>query len=906
MSQATPIAPSLPPQERAALGFLLDAGYLCQQALSTVLSDAESDDLPPRQAASQSLLARYADMPIEKIPDDERDLMESALQQVLGLSAQPSIAQFAKGSASAHREGEAALIAIDRLRAGQPDIDLYLATSPRAQEAVGYLADQFASRRPLGRLIVGEMGQGKSTLAEAVQAKAGAGHIVMLPHVVLRESRFSTPRTIVTLVLQRKLLLAAFQQIMATALINPESQVIKQAYSAVTVPPIDGLFRAIVNYLVKHPEMELLELLVDDLIYALGAWLRPNGIITPVRDLLKEIGSSAGFSIRFSDVEPMDLMRSFIGFYAATRVYPVWLVDEFESYAQLNRGQGDMALGFYREFFDSLYAEHGTGALILMSTPDGQTMIRNYGGFDGRLMGSDTLTMSSTTWEIAEFSAWEPDTLLNYLLGLYEAGAHVGDALCQRVADMRPVFDELFASPQFRESLADTTALPRERIKAVTSLLDLAMDGEEAVRDNFGRLMEAPDDLIEQPHDPMYDTPSYAPVIDADLPHEPWKGDSGPWSIDAPESSGFSDFPDSPADVLLEDEVPCTSTTNGLGGEIAAFLNNDEQGFNHKDAAGDGLSLIEPGDADFSDSENWPMMSPAASPQPPADGLTNAGRERRAIKVIEDRAWLGWVPSPSMPKTKPMMHLIFHAASSGHTAGRLARFRDDGGSAASLWQSLLRSGERKDQEVCAQWLYLDTSNPRTTRQLEVFAEMLDSLLALDAPIRVMMPHSTTADAEAYSDYIKRLRHEDKADVAALRQQFGVAAIPAARKHTVRFPHCHVATSIVPLADIQLCRHFVYAVGAHLRVLPEDQWVDRYVLHRMNQAWGLRPATSRKGIQFYTLGSTLLGMFDRRRSLAVEPMATATDENDHRAPDQPDWVSWKRRILVAADTPAAST
>lgn len=884
------------------LRLLLDAGYVCRQALGSALADAEPEvEQSPRYAASKALMERYADIPIEKIPEDERELLEMAMQHAFGLSVQPSILPFAKGSAAAHKEGEAALKSIQRLRAGQPDTDLYLATSPKAHDAVSYLAEQFASRRPLGRLIVGEMGQGKSTLADAVQARAGAGHVVMLPHVVLRESRFSTYRTIVNLVLQRDLLVAAFRQIATTALVSPDSAMLEQASRAVTMPPIDKLFQGSVTYLSENPETVSPEALADDMLYVLGSWLRPNGNIREGQRFLKSIGNSPDFTIYFQNVEPMDVARAFIAFFAATRVYPVWLVDEFESYAQLKNNQRDMALGFYREMFDCLYAEHGTGALLLLATPDGQTIIRNYGGFDGRLMGAEDSTLSSTTWEVADFSAWEPDALLDYLFGLYEAGAEAGDDACQRVVEMRPVFDELFASTTFRESLTDTAALPRERIKAVLSLLDLAVDGEDAVRQSFGRLMAEPMELgddasfsellrqadaLEQEQEEQNLTPQDEAWLShhAGLAHD---------EVDNGEPPGWTEWP---VDGLMEDKGDRDSSNGHVADaprrRIPGLMADSESHADGDDSP------------DRSDGEGLEGGNKDKTDHPPVDGLTKAGRELLAIANLEDRAWMGWVPTPGMPDNKSQTQLIFHATGPSHTAGRLAKYRDGGGSVSELWGNLARSNNPKDKAVCAKWLYLADRTRHSELHLNALGEMLDALLVADPSIPVMMPHQSRAEADAYSERVSHLVHENKEGIKALRKKFGKAAIPAAQRYASRFPLCHASAMINPLTDIQQCRHFVYAVAASIYVLPPDPWVDRFVLHKIESVWGHRPTTSRKGVQFHTNSGKLFSMFDRRRSLATEPMATACVEVRHgrQTPEKPDWARWRRYILQGSDTP----
>lgn len=839
-------APSPTPLEKIVSAGIIDLALLPSDLAPTTEIGLDGE-LYLKLAAARSQLARLDGRSITGLSDGQRTLVARSLQILLDLEEIPDLcaASDAEGDlakqAIRFERGQVSLARLECLRLGQPDPELMLALSPDVKECLEYVRMRFKERRPLVRLIAGEMGQGKTTLARAIQAIAREEQAIPVMLTMPRSSGFEPAGWLRDMVLDQGLLAVAFREIAETALLLGDE---RQATlcNCWRTAPLSLVMNTAIRHVVSNPAQYVTlagaRELARDCEAALTPWLSSSySRVTPGREFISRYKGKGLFTGTF-DARRMGpaLLTDFLSFCREAGCYPVWLFDEFESVAGIKPTRQQIALGFFRDLVDVVSAEHG--AVFLFSTGDGRAAIRGYSALEDRLKSPEgQATLYSPTWLTSKFAQWSPESVVEELLRIYESAAHTGNPLAQSVGEHANQIREMLKDPVIHDLLAAHDSIPRERLKGTIALLDqVHTDGmehfealiQEAERAELDAELDVPDDYA-GPFDDIADVLQNVLQEYVESPFPPVRE-----PIDSP-SASVSSRDD--VDRLDERELGRYVPPNARLGEGA------------------------PPERTTPDTE--PAIPMVEKPR-----LNRYGLKRWELRTKLEPAEMPFLNESSrqLKGVKPTYEQLVQSSNHAYLGLRLSIFRDLSCSIEDVWEAAV--GETYLELSGGNRVRLArSSSSEDTLKLQSSSMMLLSMIDRHkGSIPVAMP-ATRKEAEERANLAK----EDRAAIRAMKkagsnpQPFVPDAWP--------WPGCSVLGTIEPLDNVQVFRQVAYTWFAmDTGLVPVDEWVDQFVLETMAERFGYQPRSSRDGVEFIVTKSRLLGMFDKRRRISTESVA----------------------------------
>jgi hypothetical protein len=869
--------PALSPSDHLALRSLFPGGCLSFDAIAAYLDEVPEEAKDARFQACKNQIKMFDGRPVEQLGENHQRLLEKSLQNVLKLQETPDISGYAENSQIDFMAAEDALNRLSLLRNGQPDPKLLLETSPNAEKALDYLRQEIENQRPIIRLVIGDMGEGKSTFAAALEHHCHASTVCFERSVIPRGTHFDVFSMARGIIIPPKVMAGALHQIALAALIDPESPLIKDCRAAFTVQPLASFMQDVITHTITHANSYAdsvnAQRLATKTVAAISSWYATpsNSRLKAIQEFHQRIGESFRFTGSPSKAEVVAVLKDFLTFYRAAQVHPVWLYDEFESISQLQANQLDIALGFFRDAIDLINETKG-GSILLFSTSDGQRAIRQYGALDDRLKAADTWSLTAPTWHVQQFSAWNADKFLAALLSLYTRASQIDPMFAGAVADNAPLIMELADHAGFRETLSDTTLLPRERIKAVISLLDSAVNGENALRQRFSAIWPQAYARDEEKDQALTGDELSSDEID-DLAGNPAPLEATPQT--ASNNIGLNADESDIDEVMIGAEEAVQFELGRVGQEASGLLDDDalNDPLDEEDFALPPPFLCDEPALEAADTSDitYKAKRPITSVDEldlalggPGDGLTDIGRQRQQERDVEDTALCGWVtdmdPLAKRTPGKPLARFLFATSSVPHIGARVAAYRDAGGATEGMAKAL------RDEGIPLSLTFLEEQKSQDNKRLSKLADDVKRLLDDQPTITVM-----TVSGPHVSVSKKALADEDEMAIREGRDMFGREAFLDAVPYKARFPQCHEAMRLNIAQNIQVLRKFVYTYAATDGVMPPDEWVDRFVLNAALEFFSHQPPTSRNGVQFIHARGGLLGMFDKRRTYAVLPL-----------------------------------
>lgn len=786
-----------------------------------------------KREAAWSQLLRLDGRHIASLAQNESTLVSRALQTLLNLSEAPEIA-VPPGSLNATNDQDGnALARLDNLRLGQPDPALMLSLSSRIGEALDYLAKRFMERRPVVRLVVGEMGEGKSTLARSIRETAIRERATPILLTMPRTKTFDPAGWFRDMALHQELISMAIREIAETALVVDDGR--RDALlSCFRTAPLSLVMRGVIDQAIYSPSyfvtMEGARHLGRECEEALTPWLSTShSRVMPAKNFLKRNKVPGVFTGAFNNRLVPTLMEEFLYFYAEAGIYPVWLFDEFESIAALNGDRRGDALGFFRDGIDAVSAT-SHGALFLFSTGDGLASIRSYPALEDRLKCTDDWALSSPTWHARDLACWEAKTVMRELLALYDAAATDGDTTAKAVVEHQGLLSALLEKQVAQAWLNDPSIVPRERLKSLIGLLDIAHDGEEALKAQIEQLLAG-----EEPQAP-------------------------------------SDYEDWCEQMEADEDDPLLDAMKALGMLPCPLSDKHDDG----EASNESLDLDEDDELEVMSSESREATSPMGMPRSEHSNdevsrFSSHGLQRWEIRKALAGAKLPFQLTDSQHPAKSMeVHCERIRQASGHAylGYRLAKFRDAGGDIKTLWESLpgnALSLGRHDRVVLA------PHDSDTDEHLQAIAsDFLAMVDHHDGLIPVAMPESR--------DQRKARKHLEQQDREAIREMHDAGLDPwPFMRDKIKWPGCREPGVIRPLENVQIFRQALYTWFSLRGVVPRDEWIDQFVLTTLKERFGYSPRTSREGVQFILKRGGLLARFEKSRSISTEAMPVTLEE-----------------------------
>lgn len=720
---------------------------------------------------------------------------------------------------------EQAMARLDRLRLGQPDASVMFALSPRANQAMSFLHQRLRLRQPVVRLISGEMGEGKTTLAKSIHLAALEETAIPILFTLPRHKSFDVTMRYRQMVLDLGLLTRSIRKMAELALVIGDAK--KSRFTdCFQTAPLSSIMHTVIEASITNPavyaDRGAARALAQECQSALTAWMvnMPSASrVMPCRDFLKRHGNQYRFSGSFNKESIPQGLGEFLAFYREVGAYPVWLFDEFESVVGLAGDTQKITMGFFRDAIDAVSsAEHG--ALFIFSTGDGQRIIRQYPALEDRLKSPNQWSLTSPTWRVGDFSGWEPAAVLEYVLALYRRCAAGGDPSGMAVVEHESLLSSLLDEPVVLQWLADTEVVPRERLKALLSVFDRAIDGADEVRSHLDVLS-----AVEQ--EPAL--PDSVEPFTSDMDDD-FDVDFG-FDIDIEEFSGHSVGED---DIQIQDAP-------GLALDGHAVLTE---------------RLFEP--------ENPDDLAVDHVAKNAYSGLTTYGQQRARNRERLQQVLMPHQIKDATPPPKDFSDYydwICRASTPAHLAYRLATLRDSGGTARDLWAAKGLQGQLDKHTDLTLLSIRDLQDVELMEQ--VAQRFMDAASVSSGEMLVAMPE-TRQQSE-----LRKLLEEDDRNAIKSAKANGRDVWPFMRDR-LRWPGCRHLGTIQVLGNIQVFRHALYSWFAALGKVPCDEWVDRFVLATLKQLFNYTPRTSRDGVQFIMPRSGLLGRFERRRTIAVEP------------------------------------
>lgn len=415
-------------------------------------------------------------------------------------------------------KGQKAVLELDRLRAGQPSTDLMLATSSNAQSANDFVAEKIQAGSPIVRTIIGEMGSGKTTLLRTL---ARTCEVNKAPYSIFIPSKsFQSPNAAIADFLMGNSGMIA-RALVWIARNNSNEKLIenlgffKNVHSdCIATRGICGLvqFALETGRLVGADsnaataedvwaEDSLVEkrILKKAQVYkeSLGKWLSSD-MKMDFKNLINELNCGpkiVGLG-PVKDSYYTSLIKAHLDLYRVTGTYPVFFIDEFESYSTIRGPMADKFLGLIRDTVDLFsdfnedISDHAGGALFIFSTPDGERFISGYPALADRLSGSEYFSLASPSWYTDHLQRWDPEQVAQYFYSRFSEAATIDATLSGETVRQWDIWSE---NEDFKANMefliTGTDYPPRVRIKnVICNYLDLFPAGTTVFTENHNAI----------------------------------------------------------------------------------------------------------------------------------------------------------------------------------------------------------------------------------------------------------------------------------------------------------------------------------------------------------------------------------------------------------------------------------
>jgi hypothetical protein len=720
---------------------------------------------------------------------------------------------------------DSATARLNDLRLGQPTPGLMVKLSPTVFNARGYIESEFVKRQPIVKLIEGEMGSGKSTVLEVFSQSATKNQLPVIRINLPYATNSSLGSTIFRMLGAPEIIGDCIERIKELAQSGNEAglDLIEQSFAG---NPIRTVYKNIVNHIRRRVEQgeDVESSFSARMSDAFRVWL-VDGKVTPLKLFASPSVANAEIISHASDSEMADLFACHLKLYKACDVYPVWVIDEFESIIGLRANKQQAHLGMYRDIVDAIFRIKW-GALMLYSTPDGVKTILNYPALYDRLQGPEDFLITSPTWRTDHFSVWSADTVRQEFRQLYLQAAGEGDYVANLVADnLNELNKETFTD--FAEKISNAVdVVPRIRLKEITFAIDRLAQGT----DNFTKnLTSLTPDIIQPKQSVDTDTVIPKPQSERDLHPQPHE---------VPEA--------------LKKEAHCHHDYKWQKdiSELLSRLNDDVN-------------------SDFDDSN---------SPGEPADNsfdlsATDTGNDFEYTETFDDPDNQDDVGTlPTLHYRQRITHLkqpvleeriIKTQKHQPHIlAAYLSAYRDAGGSVDKIMSR--DTGLENFRLTGNHRVYFDHIE-------EAITDTIPTLMfewALHPNIKCTVENDALQDYTKYAVLIKVTQRAPNPDYAAaleLRQQEPEKKIKLPTENI----DIETSTHIDPFATIGEFRHFVYTVIAQMGAIPADAAIDRFVFRMVSKIFRYKPRTSRLGIRFHNPSLSISGLLSRPTSFADE-------------------------------------
>ena len=371
--------------------------------------------------------------------------------------------------------------ALERIRLGQPSGELMMLLGSRPREIINFIEARFSEHAGVARLIEGGMGCGKTTLLNLIESSARRQGVVPIKNVIAH-ANYANIKAIFAMTFVRKELYQASILALKDMLESGRADAADKAIILTQGSRIGKVFEAMVRLaqasIKDGADCTGFGEKIASALYSLVV----NSRVSPIREVLSSLGVDGRSISMLANEEINDLIRAHIRFFDACDIYPVWLVDEFESVCGLFASQAQNMLGFYRDLLDAIVeSERGSGALFLFSTPDGVRRIASYPAFIDRLRGSPFFMLSSPTWRMSDLGKWEPGVVIPLIEKLYWGASFAGEAGAKAVVNNLDLSrDDRFVA-SVESTILNAALEPRVRLKRlVCEMYDvLGCSGED-------------------------------------------------------------------------------------------------------------------------------------------------------------------------------------------------------------------------------------------------------------------------------------------------------------------------------------------------------------------------------------------------------------------------------------------
>lgn len=361
------------------------------------------------------------------------------------------------------------------LRSGQPVAELMLQGSQAPIEAVQYLASEAKDRRSFVKFLVGDPGAGKSAIKQLLALEvAKIEDVIPVEYTLPSVSTFSLKVFVKCLFLEDALIRKAREKCIAIGY-DSLSDRINNDFNGSGLYPI---FRHIANPSTQYNHNQFASSISDWLVDGRKSLIRST------------IGSDTDSSIHVGNSkynqELLDVISDCIKFYAMIGIYPIWIIEEFESIASMRNGEtGKMrVLTWMRDIVDCVTRDKsrfdntpfGSGLLVL-TTWHGMECVNQHPALADRIRGSKYFTHPNPVWEIKEFCKWDPVAIRCAIFSMYSSSAkHLNSTAIAVVNTYYKLeLDERVKIDTYIDAiLCDTHVEPRIKIKeVVTNVFDV-------------------------------------------------------------------------------------------------------------------------------------------------------------------------------------------------------------------------------------------------------------------------------------------------------------------------------------------------------------------------------------------------------------------------------------------------
>lgn len=296
---------------------------------------------------------------------------------------------------------------IEKLRHGQPTSELMNLISPKIKTHINYFSSKIKNNISDFKIILGEPGAGKTTFRDLIKKQIHEGKAVFIDANFSSHSHLRPLPVLKALLFDANLIKSAIDFSTNTEL-HHENKYHLLHY---------GFFKDLIVSSRKKLSEELSsEVLAIELSHAMNRWM--DGRITELRNFMRLVGSKAFTPSLPKEADFARITDNIICIYNTLGLYPVWLIDEFESIVNTYNGHRSHIFDYYRTFHDSLI-QNGNGACIIFSTESGYTAIKSYPALISRLKG-DSTSINNTIWDLKIINKLNKDVVISALTDIYK------------------------------------------------------------------------------------------------------------------------------------------------------------------------------------------------------------------------------------------------------------------------------------------------------------------------------------------------------------------------------------------------------------------------------------------------------------------------------------------------------